>query len=335
MQTCFEATCCEFLGKDKGQCNAVCPYKSDFADWLSDAKGLRFDDCPPIAQPNLDLPLYIPVIDHRSRRRTTLEWPVVALRTSDVLRLRRDDPPGYRTAAKDAASLRRAFLIGPSSRIILRGVADDAPLERYWENRLFADAPGQLARLGVDGVIGPNFSHLLDVPRTDNLFNRRRQILCLDELQAAGLPVIPHLNAVMPADWRFWCGLLERNPTVRFVAVEFQTGNKHPVQGRKTIKHLASIQREIGRPLHPIIVGGGRFIEDVAAQFGRFTLMDSMPFAKAIRRQVFDRSAGNPCWGQGFRLVGQDVDDYLFGNVSGYSAWIAERVAAILTRQSN
>src|SRR5690606_41634023 len=74
-----------------------------------------------------------------------------------------------------------------------------------------------------------------------SLFNRRRQLLCLAELHRAGVPIIPHLSAVMPEDWRFWRDFLERNPSLRFVAVEFQTGNKNPPQGRSE-EHTSELQ---------------------------------------------------------------------------------------------
>ncbi|MCA9112022.1 MAG: DUF4417 domain-containing protein [Planctomycetaceae bacterium] len=326
MQTCFEATCCEYTGKDKSQCNAVCPHKNDFADWLADTGGLRFDDTPSFHQPEFDLPLYVPVIDHASRRLAHFSWPVVSLNTSRVLGMRRGDACGFGAVAETPSDLRHAFRVTPESRVIMCGIGKDHRLEPYWENRLVADAPNQLAKLEIDAAIGPNFSHFLGVPRTDNLFNRRRQLLCLDELLRAGVPIIPHLNAVMPEDWRFWRDLLAQNPSLRVVAVEFQTGNKNPVQGRKAIDNLAAIQRQINRPLHPVIVGGGQFVEHVAVRFSTFTLMDSTPFAKALRRQYFDGSAGKSRWCQGFRLLGQDVDEYLLRNVTGYSNWIRERV---------
>lgn len=328
MATCFEATCCEFRGGDKATCNSVCPYKDDFPDWLSDTHGLSFDDLPSFNQPTLELPHYIPVIDHASRRRKPLAWPVVALNTSSVLRIGRRPGDQYSAVGDSRASIRQAFRVASDCRIVLNGVGRDKHLERYWENRLRSDAPNQLARLGVDAAIGPNFSHFLGVPRTDNLFNRRRQLICLGEMQSSGLPVVPHLNAVMPEDWRFWRILLEKNPTVRYVAVEFQTGNRTPHQGRRAIEHLVQIQTVINRPLHPIIVGGGQFVEYVATRFANFTLMDSMPLLKAMHRQYFDRSAGKNPWRQGFRLIGQDVDDFLLGNVQGYSALIKERIDA-------
>jgi len=323
--TCFDHVCCEFNGKDKSICNAVCPYKDDFNDWLKDTGGIRFDDLPSYSQPLLDLPQYIPVVDHRSRRHLPLEWPFVALNTYNVLRVRRKSGE-YEAVADDPAELRDAFLLGRDTQILLRGIARDFQLERYWENRLPAQAPAQLSRLGIHSAIGPNFSHFLDLPRTDHLFNRRRQLICLAELASAELTTIPHLNAVMPGDWRFWQAFLRRNASIHCVAVEFQTGNKNPKQGKKAIEQLAIIQRQLGRKLHPVIVGGAQFVEFVSTRFERFTLMDSAPFFRTMQRYCFDRSAGKDPWREGFTLVGQSLDGYLLDNIAGYSAWIDERV---------
>lgn len=323
---CFEETCCEFTGKEKRRCNAVCPYKDDFDEWLKDTKGLRFDDLPPFSQPDLDLPVYIPVIDHRSRRTEALDWPVVSLNTYNVMRIRSGSHKKYEAVADNPRGLRDAFLLGADTKIILRGIAKDPPLERYWENRLAADAPQQLARLDIYAAIGPNFSGFLDLPRTDHLYNRRRHLICLHELHLAGLTTIPHLDAVMPGDWRFWQGFLEANSSIRVVAIEFQTGNKNPIEGRKTIDHLATMQAQIDRPLHPIIVGGAQFVEYVAARFERFSLIDSDPFAKTMHRSYFDLSAGKQSWRQGFTLYDQPLDDYLIENIRDYSSWIEQRI---------
>lgn len=326
---CFEMTCCEFTGKNKNECNAVCPYNEKFDTWIREVGGLRFDDLNPLEQPALDLPSYVPVIDHRSGRRRRLDYPVIGLNTYNVLRSRRGARGEYRTLSDSPDGLRDAFLLSREAKIILRGVAQDAQLERFWENRVVSDAPQQLARLNIYGAIGPNFSHFLNVPRTDNLQNRRRQMLCLSELHSAGLATIPHLSATMPGDWRFWRGFLRSNPRIRYVAIEFQTGNKNRIQGQKAIDNLASVQKELGRPLHPMIVGGAQFVEYVAERFMRFTLFDSMPFYMAMHRFRFDLSQGKYPWREGFTLEGQPLDDHLQDNISGYAAWIDQRIRSV------
>ena len=106
--------------------------------------------------------------------------------------------------AEDAPGLRRAFGLAPTASVILRGVGSDRCLERYWEYRRQDAVPEQMARLGLSLVVGPNFSHFLDVPGTERMSNRKRQLLCLDEMMRAGLSPVPHLNAVQPGEWRFW-----------------------------------------------------------------------------------------------------------------------------------
>src|SRR5207248_2889493 len=106
-------------------------------------------------------------------------------------------------------------------------------------------APQAMARLGASLVIGPNFSHFLDVPRTDTLFNRKRQLVCLAGMAAAGVSPVPHLSAVMPGDWLFWRDFLRKNATIRHVAVEFQTGNKRGAEGTKVVQRLSRLQDDL------------------------------------------------------------------------------------------
>jgi hypothetical protein len=307
---------------DRACCDNVCPYNPEFLGFLKEVDGLRFDDLPPVRQALTDLPTYIPLVHHASRRRTPLTYPVVALDTYRVFRLVEGE---YTALAGDAEELRRAFCLAPSTRIILRGTAKDPALERYWSYRRRDRAAEQMSRLGVSLVIGPNFSHFLGVPRTDNLFNRKRQLICLGEISAAGLSPVPHLSAAQPGDWWFWSRYLGQNQTITYVAVEFQTGNKNGTEGRKVIDQLALVQDAIGRDLHPLAIGGGQFVERLAARFDRFSLLDSKPFMNAVHRQVFDRTAGKQPWRKSPTSNGEAIDLLLEQNLAGYATWVEER----------
>jgi hypothetical protein len=210
----------------------------------------------------------------------------------------------------------------------MRGTAKDLALEKYWEYRRRDQAPTQIAALDVLAAVGPNFSHFLAVPRTDNLFNRKRQLICLEELHVAGVPPIPHLNAVMPSDWHFWQEYLVENPTVSVVAIEFQTGNRNSTQGCKALRHVAHIQQEIGRTLHPVIVGGGQFLDYVAERFDKFTLMDSEPFMKAIKRRAFEPKDEQRGWQESFSLERQPLDDLIHRNIEGYGQWVESKITS-------
>lgn len=239
---CFEQFCC-----GDGTCDHVCPYKpADFQRRMREIGGLRFDDLPALHQSPVDLPPYVPMIHHAYRRSSDLTTEMVALDPYLIFRRRNG---AYRSVADDSAALRRYFKVAPTSMIVLRGTAEDRFLEQYWSYRKSDRVAEQLASLGVSLVIGPNYSQFLDVPRTDALYNRKRQLLCLAELSEVGVSVAPHLSAVMPPDWTFWTEFLRSNDKVHHVAVNFQTGNKNWQEGCKIIDRVRRLQDATGRRL--------------------------------------------------------------------------------------
>jgi len=213
--------------------------------------------------------------------------------------------------------------------VILRGVADDRPLERYWSYRRRDEIPQRLGRLGIRLAVGPNFSHFLDFPRHDNLFNRKRQLLCLAEFAEAGLNPVPHLNAAQPGDWRYWARFLTENPSVTVVAVEFETGNRSRCEGLKVVAELARLQRIAGRLLHPLIIGGTQFLEAIAKDFQAASFIDSTPFLKTVYRRSFVDLGltGKHRWRRSPTLPGESLDSLLIHNLRCYSDWLDSRWA--------
>jgi hypothetical protein len=321
---CFAMTCCKFTGDTAlvEKCGLACPYNPRFPELLQDIGGMDTEYLPPLVQVQVQLPRYIPLIHHAYSRREPLDWPVVALDTYEVFRLKGDR---FLAVAEDAAGLRRAFGLSPTTAVVLRGIGSDCCLERYWEYRRQDAAAQQMARLGLSLVVGPNFSHFLDVPGTERMSNRKRQLVCLDEMLQAGLSPVPHLNAVQPGEWHFWREFLKVNPAVCFVAVEFETGNKSALQGRKVIDHVANLQEAMGRQLQPIVIGGTQFVERVAVRFEQASFIDSTPFVKAVHRQVFDVSARRRPWRASPTMPGEAVDSILADNLREYAAWIEKR----------
>jgi hypothetical protein len=315
---CFDRYCCG----GKAECDEVCPYNATFLDRMAEVGGLRFDDVASLKQSALDLPRYVPLVHHGYSHRKPLELPIAALDSYQVFRLKGGR---YGCVAGDGAQLRKEFGLSPSTKIILRGTAKDRPLEQFWSYRRRDAAAYEIQRLQVSLAIAPNFSHFLDVPRPDNLFNRKRQLICVREMDEAGVLIVPHLSAVSPGDWRFWRSYLEQNETVRFVAIEFQTGNKQPAQGRNVIAQLAALQEAVVRDLHPIAVGGTQFVRDFAARFKGFTLIDSCPFMKAVKRRKFDRHDQDRRWADTYTLNGQGIDAIFLRNLEGHTAWIEEQ----------
>lgn len=321
---CFQMTCCKFTVSEQAvqTCGIACPHNPRFLALLKDIGGMETGHLPPLVQADESLPRYVPLIHHQYIRNEPLAWPVVALDTYQVFKLKEGR---LGAVAEDAAGLRRAFGLAPAVEVILRGIGSDRCLERYWEYRRQDAVPEQMARLGLSLVVGPNFSHFLDVPGTERASNRKRQLLCLEEMMRAGLSPVPHLNAVQPGEWRFWRDLLKGSPAIRFVAAEFETGNKAPVEGRKVIDHLAGIQEALGRRLHPVVIGGTQFVEYVAVRFDRATFIDSTPFVKAVHRQVLGLQDGLLTWTARPTPEGEGVEAILAHNLARYSAWIDQR----------
>jgi len=326
---CVQAYCCNPSG-DKAiaaECDDVCPNNPKYLALLREVGGnLWFDGLPTISQSAVELPRFVPVVYRRYVRKVMVKWPVVALDTYQVVRLDNDK---MGTVGDCPASLRQEFGLSPDTAVILRGVADDHPLERYWSYRRRDGIPQQLARLGVRLAVGPNFSHFLNVPRHDNLFNRKRQLLCLAEFAEAGLNPVPHLNAAQPGDWRYWGKFLGENPSITVVAVEFETGNRSGGEGQRVVAELARLQQVAGRPLHPLVIGGTQFLERIATEFRAACFVDSTPFMKTVYRRSFVSLGlnGKRRWRKSATSPGESLDTLLAHNLRSYSDWLDWRWA--------
>ena len=312
---CFDILCC-----GTGECDEVCPKHLDYFGRLAEVGGIRFDDLKPVSQRDVRPPMYIPHLPHQYIRHEHLQAAWASVTTYQLLR-----QGGL--AVETGDDLRKMFNLAPKTQIVLRGVDEDESLERYWASRKRDALVERLQSLGPLLVIAPNFSHFGDVPRTDNLWNRRRQLLCIEEMAEVGMNVVPHLNDIVRGDWEFWHSYLRDNPSIRIVAKEFQTRCRNRVEGKRAISNLAELQQRLGRELHPIIVGGAQFTETLVEEFRRFTILDSRAIIGAFNRHRFVFE-GQQCRLRPERLlpgIDVDVDALADGNVDSYSRWLARR----------
>ena len=120
----------------------------------------------------------------------------------------------------------------------------------------------------------------------------------------------------------FWKDYLTKNRGIKYVALEFETGNRTPREAAAAVQRLDILQDQVGRSLHPLIVGGRQIIERVAGSFSRFTLIDSTPFFKsAFRHQIVLK--GNTCkWVSSPLLPTMPIDGLLDKNVTSYAKQI-------------
>jgi hypothetical protein len=308
----------------------TCPCRPDVLQERWREVGCRWDrprrhqDIAGVASP---LPLYIPLIGHGSSRSSYLNHAYVAISPFRVLQGRGDS---YAPIASKPLALRRHFRLRPDAKLLFVSVAEDHHLERYWAHRRKLGTPEALAKLGALGITVPNFSFFADAPKPHNLWNRARMLLVAEELSAAGLPVVPHIHALTSADWAFWAEFLKMQSGVRVVAKEFQTGNKNRSVGLQALADLEKLQERVQRPLHPVLVGGAKFLEVAARAFETFTVVDSMPFMRAMHRKVArDVHPEAPLAWEKTRLPeAKPVDALLQVNVEVYASWLERRLGA-------
>ncbi len=236
----------------------------------------------------IGLPRYVPQLQGRHLRPPRpLDADVVALRLFQVVGLRPGG--GYGLKYSTAAELRAAYHLSPGTRVILVGVDEDAPLERFWQHHRAQRVCEALANLGLEVTI-PNYSFFTCVPRFQILRNRKRILLTAERLSRAGVQVAIHLNAITEADWAFWLTFLREHTEVATVALEFQTGPlANRALGQQVFDALDELIDSVGRPLHMLLVGAARFYLQARERCWNFTLIDSKPFMFAQNRRVLEK----------------------------------------------
>lgn len=239
------------------------------------------------------LPRYVPQLQGTHLRPPgPLGANVVALHLFKIVCRQRDG--GYGLKFQTAGELRAAYHLTPDTRVILIGVDEDPPIERFWQHHRTHHICDALARLGLEVTI-PNYSFFTCVPRFQILRNRKRILLAAERLSRAGVRVALHLNALTRADWAFWLGFLREHTEVTTVALEFQTGPlaKHAI-GQQVFDELDELIDRVGRPLHILLIGAARFYLQARERRWNFTIIDSKPFMFAQKRRVLEKDkAGN------------------------------------------
>ncbi|ADO70241.1 uncharacterized protein STAUR_2437 [Stigmatella aurantiaca DW4/3-1] len=325
---CFDQ--CATSGNCKDDWVCFCRPKEWVARWreVGGLPTLRAQ-LPRLHASNLHLPLYVPVLQHGSSRSRAFFSQTVALPTFNILGFSRKQ--NYGPKVTDERELRARFKLHHDTQIILLSVAKDNLIEDYWSARnRSARTPTQvaaaLANLGVSAITVPNFSFFSDAPRSHLLWNRARMERCAEEFSTAGLSIIPHLNALTRADWDYWASFLTEQPSITAVTKEFQTGQRNRQLGEPALYSLAELQQRVGRPLHPILVGGAQYTELAAKLFTSFTISDSTPFEKAAHRQrLILPKNGRPMWRRNPLPPGTPIDHLLRHNIDDYAFVLRRR----------
>ncbi len=262
------------------------------------------------------LPRYIPKIhDGYARNRLLSSQSWVGLSLNDLLSAKRKSQVGRKFNSKSEVCGR--FRISPTSKILAIGVDHDKFIENFWEKHRSHRLPEVLRQLGIDAVTTPNYSLFTDVTGFQMVRNLKRTLLCAQRLSDADVATVIHINAFRQQHWDIWRNFLLEHEEVSVVAKEFETGS-----GEKELLALADLQDGIGRALHPVIIGGGRFYRTASKRFSNFTIVDSYPFVAATQREAIslrNKSFFREKWPT---ALGETIDDLLDHNLLFYPKYL-------------
>ncbi len=305
------------VGCDKSKCTVVCMKKPDFARALLEVGSFNHRDIPKLTQYREAMPGYVPVMQHPLERPVPLDWAAIPLHV-----IMHFVGGAYMPRSTTPEGLRAVFGLAPSTKIILLGTGKDRGIETYWRMHRIGDVAGMLSRLDISIAIAPNYSMFLEDPRPQHLHNRKRSLLVAKSWSEAGLAVAIYPQAVARADWDFHESFLRAHPEVDQIALEFQTGLARPDRAAFAFEHLAAIQDRLRRRLHVFAIGASRYRAELPKQFDTFTVLDSAPFMKAVKRRAAGAIRRRVEWD---RALDEDVSDLVLHNVGRYTDWLGRR----------
>ena len=292
------------------QCSRVCRNKSEaFVAQLREVNNFNLDNIPraPVRTSSLESDV-VELIYHGSCRETLLAAPTVALRLADLV--------DYRNrCAKFSTRLEMcaAFRVDPASNIILTGVDHDARIEPWW-SLSYDRIPiiRSLERLGIMLVTTPNFSLLLDNPRTDDMHAMKRIAATFSEFQQEGLSCALHPNSRTERDFDRWTEFVSTRHEVSTLSYEFITGSGRASRRQFHIDGLIRIAKSTPRPLDVVVRGDPQVIPTLRDYYREVIYVDTTAFMKAQKRFLAERTANDGLsWNRVCTEPGSDIGGIL------------------------
>ena len=318
-------SCLDFCCGDPESCERPCRNHPDYPLRVREVGTFALENTP--RGPVLDspaLPLVATMLFHGKRREKPISPKAVAL-------------PLYAMIYRRAGTLRfashedlcTAFGVTPGTPVILTGIDQDAPLERWWgyEGKR-RDIIRNLAALGVVMSTTPNFSLILNGPRHIDFHAMKRIALCHAEFLDAGIPTALHVNGRSDIDFRRWGAFVCERPEVTCLAYEFTTGTGRAGRREHHVAWLASVAADAGRPLDLIVRGGIDLLPQLTPVFRKVTVLETVSFMKTVKRQQAIRRPGrSPGWRSAPTTVGAPLDALFAHNRAAVRQWIEGQMA--------
>lgn len=264
----------------------------------------------------------VPLIYHRTGREQPVPGSAFALRLHDVVDFARGE---VRFASRDL--LCEAFRIDQSANIILSGVDHDERIEPWWTlHDRRSHVLQQLRNLGIQLVTAPNFSLLLDKPRTDDLHAMKRIAIVWSEFEQNDIACALHVNSRTLKDFERWTDFVRERTEIGILSYEFITGGGKKARRQFHIEGLRKIAQSAGRPLDIVVRGDPDVISQLRRDFRNVIYIDTMAYMKTIKRQRAIRSSNSKLdWVTTKTGTPREVDEMLEHNLSELGLFLRGR----------
>jgi hypothetical protein len=254
----------------------------------------------------------VPLVYHGGRRVETLQNGIFAIRLTDLVNFRE-----AQLKFADRAALCAAYRIPADAQIILSGVNQDHRIEPWWRlgDRRIAIIE-QMRRIGIDLVTMPNFSVVLDQPRTDDMHAMKRILIVFEEFASGGIACALHPNGRTERDFERWASEIAARTEVQTLSYEFITGPGRKARQGWHLDQLAGLAAAAGRDLDIVVRGDPEVIHFLRRHFRKVIYIETTAFMKTLKRQRAERDGNNSLrWNPNPTAAGQSLDDLFNHNL--------------------
>jgi hypothetical protein len=307
--------CLDLCCNDSDNCTRVCRKapSARFADQLREIVGFEFGNVQraPLVGHAIREDV-VPLVYHGSGRVNKLTGSTFALRLSDIV--------NFRTQAlkfSDRTSLCEAYRIPENAQIILSGVNQDHRIEPWWTLGAARVAIiEEMRRIGIGLVTTPNFSVVLDQPRTDDMHALKRILITFAEFAQGGLPCALHAHGRTERDFERWGTELASREEIQTLSYEFTTGPGRRARRQWHLDQLAELASKVGRELDIVVRGDPKVISFLRLHFRKVIYLETSAFMKTLKRQRAERD-GNASlrWQPSPTIEGESLDGLFAHNV--------------------
>ncbi|MBU2582439.1 MAG: DUF4417 domain-containing protein [Alphaproteobacteria bacterium] len=314
--------CLDLCCKAPDRCTRVCRNRpEDFVDQIREIDGFEFHNVPRAPAKRVHFRSnVVPLIYHGSSRARALRHDMFALRLPDLV--------SFKTARlkfADRAALCRSFGIDPAAQIILTGANLDHRIEPWWSlGAKRVPLIQAMVSLGIELVTAPNFSVVLDQPRTDDMHAMKRIAIVFSEFQEHGLACALHPNGRTDKDFDRWARFIADRGEVSVLAYEFITGPGRVARKPFHLARLADLSRAAGLDLDIIVRGDPSVIPYLRQHFRNVVYIETTAFMKSIKRQRAERVGNDRLrWTHSPTAPDGDIDQLFAHNLKERSALLA------------